>query len=127
MVTLHLTTDWLLVIWYASWSFAILGLAVISYFGFRQRREVLLGWLAYLLLWLAIDLFARSVLRAPVAIWVADTALYIGRLAPVCEAVYAFLVLDRFFAMNNGHLDLPRRLLRWWDRRSQRWEDRQHT
>lgn len=121
---IYLTTDWLLFVWYASWAMSILGLAVISYLGFRQRREVLLGWLAYLLLWSAIDLFARALLRAPVSVWAAESALYVSRLAPVCESIYAFLVLDRFFAMNNGHLDLPRRLLRWWDRRSQRWEDR---
>lgn len=121
---IQLTTDWPLFVWYASWTIAILGLAAVSYLGFRRRHEVLLGWLAYLLLWLALDLVARAVLRAPVAMWVAETALYMSRLAPVCEAGYAFLVLDRFFAMNNGHLDLPRRLLRWWDRRSQRWEDR---
>ena len=127
MAIIHLTTDWPLVVWYASWAMAILGLAVICYLGFRQRREVLLGWLAYLLLWMSIDLFARALLRAPVPMWAAESALYVSRFAPVCEAIYAFLVLDRFFAMNNGHLDLPRRLLRWWDRRSQRWEDRQHA
>jgi len=113
--------------WYAAWSLSIIGLAAISYLGFRQRREMLLGWLAYLLLWVSLDLFARSVLRMDSPQWVVETALYVSRLAPACESIYAFLVLDRFFAMNNGHLDLPRRLLRWWDRRSQRWEDRQHT
>lgn len=124
---IYLTTDWALFYWYASWALSILGLAAISYLGFRRRREVLLGWMAYLLLWVALDLLMRAVLRAPVAAWASELALYASRLAPVCESIYAFLVLDRFFAMNNGHLDLPRRLLRWWDRRSQRWEDKQHA
>ncbi len=125
MITVILTKDWMLATWYASWALSILGLTAISYLGFRRRREVLLGWLAYLFLWLALDLFARSVLRMLVPPWATSTALYLSRLAPVCESIYGFLLLDRYFAMSNGHLDLPRRLLRWWDHRSQRWAERQ--
>lgn len=124
---IHLTTDWALVIWYGCWALSMLGLAAVSYIGYRQHREDLLGYLAYLFLWMALDLMGRMILRMPVAWWLAESGLYLGRLAPICWSAYGFLALDRFFAMNNGHLDIPRRLLRWWDSRSQRWEDRQRA
>lgn len=127
MQTIILSVDAPLALWYAFWGLAVAGLAAIGFVGHHRRKEDLLGWLSWILMWAAIDLLARAGLRTPYAIWFGGLFLTLGRLAPICWAVFGFLALDRFFATHNGHLDIPRRLLRWWDSRSQRWEDRQRV
>jgi len=122
-----LRADPALAIWYLFWVIAIGGLAATAYIGYRRRKDDVLGWLSWLLMWIAIDLLARVGLRSPWLQQWSEFFLHVGRLAPMCWAAFGFLTLDTYFARHNGHLDLPRRALRWWDHRSQRWEERQHT
>lgn len=126
MITI-LTPDVALALWYLFWAMALVGLSVLAFLGYRRLGDVVLIYLSNGIAWAAVDLVLKAALRSPWRWPPTDWVLGFSRIVPICIAIFLFMTLDAYFASRNGHLDLLRRLLRWWDWESQRWEDRQRV
>lgn len=126
MITI-LTPDLALVLWYLFWAAALGGLAALAFLGYERLNDIVLAYLSNVGAWIAVDLVLKAGLRSPWVWMPTDWILGFSRIVPICIAIFMFLTLDAYFASRNGHLDLLRRILRWWDWRSQRWEDKQRV
>ena len=77
-------------------------------------RDLLAVWLALLLLSVALDFYAKSVLRSPNPQITLELAFGILRFAAAGCVMTIIGVTDCWFSQHNGHLDGIRRLMYWW-------------
>lgn len=77
-------------------------------------RDLLAMWLAFLLLSVAMDFYAKAVLRSPNPQITLELAFGILRFAAAGCVVTIIGVTDCWFSQHNGHLDGIRRLMYWW-------------
>lgn len=87
------------------------------------RREVLAWWLTLLYAFIAVDMYAKALLRSPTGYLPPLSALHLSRLAALGMVIVILGLTDWYFAAHNGHLDVLRRIVRWWDRRQAKQED----
>jgi len=89
------------------------------------RRDVLSWWLTLMFAFVALDMYAKALLRSPTGYLPPLSALHLSRLSAIGMALVLLGLTDWYFASHNGHLDMLRRIVRWWDRRRntpQEWE-----
>lgn len=113
------------------WYYVLAGSVLLSLAGVMGvawliRRDPMANLVMWLFVWIAVDLYVRAIMRSPQAIVPGEWLLMTARAATAGETVLGFLVADAYFAQHNGHLNLLRRMLRWWDPDAGEWRGSEH-
>lgn len=115
------------VVWWLAVAIAVGGLAVVAGVANRRLSDLILMYLACAFGSATVGALMAAWLASPWRMYFVQVSTYLAYVASAFAVYFGFLTLDAYLATRNNHYDLVRRLLRWWDRRSQRWEDRQRV
>lgn len=102
------------------WAYLFVGTVAAAAMGllgaaWYQRRDPLAWWLTLLYGCIALDMYAKAMLRSAFPLVTDLTAFHLSRLAALGTAIVILGLTDYYFASHNSHLDVLRRIVRWWD------------
>lgn len=107
-----------------------LSMAGIMWAAWYMRRDANAGTLSMLLLWLAVDMFAKMIMRSEQAIVTLEQVLFVSRMATVGMVTAGLWTMDTYLSSHNGHLSLLRRFVLWYrpddDPVWERWRNDEH-